>query len=97
MTGEPKPPTAVASLRAMWLYTLLRFGIFFVLWGILWVARVPGFLGAVIALALSIPLSFVLLGRQRQRMVDNLEKRVETRKARNRDLDDKLSGGDQQD
>ena len=80
----------------MWLYTLLRFGVFFVLWGLLWVARVPGFLAAVIALVLSIPLSFVLLGRQRQRLADNLEQRVEARKARTRDLDQKLSGDDEQ-
>lgn len=92
---QPTPPSAGASLRAMWLYTLLRFGVFFVLWGLLWVARVPGFLAAVIALVLSIPLSFVLLGRQRQRLADNLEQRVEARKARTRDLDQKLSGGDE--
>lgn len=93
---QPTPPSAGASLRAMWLYTLLRFGVFFALWGLLWVARVPGFLAAVIALVLSIPLSFVLLGRQRQRLADNLEQRVEARKARSRDLDQKLSGGDEQ-
>ena len=45
----------------MWLYTLLRLGLFFVLWGLLWVARVPAFLAAVIAMVLSVPLSYVLL------------------------------------
>lgn len=97
VSSEPTPPpSAGASLRVMWLYTLLRFGMFFVLWGLLWVARVPGFLAAVIAVVLSIPLSFVLLSRQRQQLADNLEQRVEARKARSRNLDQKLSGGDEQ-
>jgi uncharacterized protein DUF4229 len=92
---QPAAPSAASSLKAMWLYTLLRFGVFFVIWGLLWLARVPGFLGAIIAVVLSIPLSFVLLNKQRQKLADNLERRVEARKARSNDLDDKLSGGDQ--
>jgi UPF0716 family protein affecting phage T7 exclusion len=94
--NEPKAPSAGASLRAMWLYSLLRFGVFFAIWAVLWLVRVPGFLAAVIAVVLSIPLSFVLLNKQRQRLADNLEQRVEARKARSEQLNDKLSGGDQQ-
>ena len=96
LTGQPSPdgPSAAQSLGAMWVYTLLRFGLFFVLWGLLWIARVPGFLAALIALVLSVPLSFVLLRKQRARLAANLEQRVEARKARQHDLDEKLSGDD---
>jgi len=89
----PTAPSAGQSLGAMWVYTLLRFGLFFALFGLLWLARVPGFLAAVLALVLSVPLSFVLLNRQRQKVAANLEQRIEARKARTHDLDDKLSGG----
>jgi hypothetical protein len=78
----------------MWLYTVLRFAVFLALWGLLYVAKVPGFLAAIIALALSIPLSFVLLRRPRERMARNLEQRVEYRKAKSHELDEKLSGDD---
>ncbi|HTZ43745.1 MAG TPA: DUF4229 domain-containing protein [Jatrophihabitans sp.] len=91
---QPRPPTAGQTLRAMWLYTLLRFGIFFVLWGLLWLARVPGLLAALIALLLSVPLSFVLLRRQRARMAANLEQRITARQAKTHDLDARLSGED---
>jgi hypothetical protein len=76
----------------MWWYTLLRFGVFFALWGLLWLARVPGLLAAFIAVILSVPLSFVLLGRQRQRLADNVSQRVDAHRARERDRDARLSG-----
>jgi hypothetical protein len=91
----PKAPSAVESLGAMWVYTVLRFAVFLALWGILWLARVPGFLAAVIALALSIPLSFVLLRKPRERLARNLEQRVNARRASHADLDSKLSGEDE--
>ncbi len=90
--SERPAPTAGQSLRAMWLYTLLRFGLFFVLWGLLWLVRVPALLAAIIAVVLSVPLSFVLLNRQRQKLADNLERRIEARRDRGHDLDDRLSG-----
>ena len=93
--GVPVAPTPGQSLGAMWLYTLLRFGLFFVLWGLLWVARVPGFLAAVIALLLSVPLSFVLLRKQRDRLAQNLEQRVNARQFKRDKLDAKLSDGGQ--
>ena len=79
-------------MGAMWLYTLLRFGLFFALFGLLWLVGVKGFLGAVIALALSVPLSFVLLARPRQAFAAVLEQRVDARKARQADLDAQLQG-----
>jgi O-antigen ligase len=87
-------PTFRRSMGAMWLYTLLRFGLFFVLFGLLWLVGVKGFLGAIIALALSVPLSFVLLARPRQAFAAVLEQRVEARKQRQADLDAELSGDD---
>jgi ABC-type bacteriocin/lantibiotic exporter with double-glycine peptidase domain len=78
----------------MWLYSLLRIGMFLVLWGLLWVARVPVFLAAVIALVLSIPLSFVLLRKPRERLAQNLERRIQSRLSKSENLDAKLSGDD---
>jgi hypothetical protein len=90
--SELEAPSAVRSLGALWVYSLLRFGMFFILWGLLWLVRVPGFLAAVISLALSIPLSFVLLRKQRDRMARNLELRVEARRSKQHELDEKLAG-----
>ena len=87
-------PTFRRSMGAMWLYTLLRFGLFFVLFGLLWLVGVKGFLGAIIALALSVPLSFVLLARPRQAFAAVLEQRLEARQQRQADLDAKLEGDD---
>jgi hypothetical protein len=87
-------PTPRQTLSAMWLYTVLRFGLFFALWGLLWAARVPGLLAATIALVLSIPLSFILLRKQRAKLAANLEARVTARQFQRHDLDAKLAGGE---
>jgi sensor domain CHASE-containing protein len=76
----------------MWLYTVLRFGLFLALWGLLWTARVPGLLAATIALILSIPLSYILLRKQRARLAANLEARVTARQAQRHNLDAQLAG-----
>ncbi len=89
----PKPPSPGQTLGAMWLYSLLRFALFFALWGLLWAARVPGLLAATIALVLSIPLSYILLRKQRARLAATLEARVIARQAQRQDLDAQLSGG----
>lgn len=88
----PRKPTPAQTLGAMWLYTLLRFGLFLLLWTLLWLARVPGLLAALIALVLSVPLSFVLLRRQRERMAENLEQRIAARQAEQHQFDTRLSG-----
>ncbi|MEO6703924.1 MAG: DUF4229 domain-containing protein [Jatrophihabitantaceae bacterium] len=93
--SRPRRPSAGQTLGAMWLYTLLRFGMFFVLWGLLWLARVPSLLAGLIALALSVPLSYILLRKQRERVAQNLQSRVAARLAERDDLDAKLSGDDQ--
>jgi len=94
MSTPARRPTAGQTIGAMWLYTLLRFGIFFVLWGLLWLARVPSLLAALIAIVLSVPLSFVLLRKQREKMAANLEQRVAARQAEQHQLDVRLSGDD---
>jgi Protein of unknown function (DUF4229) len=81
-------------MGAMWLYTVLRIGLFLALFGLLWLVGVTGFLGAIIALALSVPLSFVLLAKPRQAFAAVLEHRVEARKLRQAELDAKLQGDD---
>ncbi|MEO7260857.1 MAG: DUF4229 domain-containing protein [Jatrophihabitantaceae bacterium] len=89
---QPRPPSPGQTLGAMWLYTVLRFGLFLALWGLLWVARVPGLLAATIALVLSIPLSYILLRKQRARLAANLEARVTARQAQRHNLDAQLTG-----
>jgi len=87
-------PSFGRTMSAMWLYTALRFGLFFALFGLLWLVGVKGFLGAVIALVLSVPLSFVLLAKPRAAFAAVLEQRVDARRARQAELDAKLRGDD---
>ena len=92
MSDQPRPPSPGQTLGAMWLYTVLRFGLFLALWGLLFVARVPSLLAATIALVLSIPLSYILLRKQRDRLAATLEARVTARQAQRHDLDAQLTG-----
>lgn len=89
-----EPPSFRRSMGAMWLYTVLRFGLFFLLFGLLWLVGVKGYLGAVLALVLSVPLSYVLLAKPRAAFAEVLEQRVNARRARQTDLDAKLRGDD---
>jgi hypothetical protein len=77
----------------MWLYTLLRFGLFFALWGLLVLIGVHGFLAPVLALVLSVPLSLVLLARPRARFTRQLEARIEARQVERDELDSRLEPG----
>jgi hypothetical protein len=94
--AEKRGPSPGQTLGAMWLYTVLRFGLFLALWGLLWLARVPGLLAATIALVLSIPLSYILLRKQRDRLAANLEARVTARQVHRHDLDSQLAGEEDQ-
>lgn len=85
-------PSFGRSMSVMWVYTLLRFGLFFVLWGLLALFNVRGYVGAGIALILSIPLSWVLLSRPRQAFAANLEQRVQYRVQQKSVLDAQLGG-----
>ena len=77
-------------MGSMWLYTGLRFGLFFVLWGIVYLLGVRGFLGPLIALVLSVPLSFVALARPRANFTRQLELRIEARREQRSHLDAEL-------
>ena len=88
----PRAPSPGQTIGAMWLYTVLRFGLFLALWGLLWVARVPGLLAGAIAVVLSIPLSYILLNKQRARLAANLEARVAARQAQRHNLNAQLAG-----
>ena len=90
--GAGRGPSPGQTLGAMWLYTVLRFGLFLALWGLLWLARVPGLLAATIALVLSIPLSYILLRKQRAKLAANLEARVGARQQQRHFLDSQLAG-----
>jgi O-antigen ligase len=81
-------------MGALWLYTILRFGLFFALWGLLLLIGLGGFLAAALALVLSVPLSFVLLARPRAALARNVEARVESRRSRRADFDARLRGDD---
>ena len=79
----------------MWVYTVLRFGLFLALWGLLVVAGVQGLFAAVLAVLLSVPLSFVLLARPRARFAATIEQRINAQRAEREHLDDQLSGEDE--
>jgi O-antigen ligase len=94
--SEPVPPAAAGEvsygswMRSMWLFTVLRFGLFFALWGLLVLVGLHGFFAALVALVLSVPLSFVLLARPRQAFARQLEARLAARTAHRADLDAEL-------
>jgi O-antigen ligase len=81
-------------MGSMWLYTLLRFGMLLVLWGVLYLAGLGGLLALLLAAVLSVPLSFVLLARPRARLAANIEQRVNAHRENRADLDEKLAGED---
>jgi hypothetical protein len=87
---DPKRPTFGSWMGSMWLYTLLRFGLFFVLWGVFLLIGFHGFTAAVFAVVLSIPLSFVLLAGPRRRFAANVEARMAEHQRHRAELDAEL-------
>lgn len=90
----PVRPSFAGWMGSMWLYTALRFGMFFALWGILYLLHVHGFLAPLVALVLSVPLSLVLLAKPRAQFARQLEARVEARRAARAELDAELNPED---
>jgi len=85
-------------MSTMWLYTALRYGLFFVLWGVLYLLGLRGlhgFLAPLLALVLSVPLSFVLLARPPAQFTPHLDARLDQRHAQRADLDARLEPGEQ--
>jgi hypothetical protein len=79
-------------MGALWLYTILRFTLFVVIWGLLYLCGLGGFLSAIIALLLSLPLSYVLLARPRALLSATIEQRLQARAVRRSELDSELDG-----
>lgn len=88
--SERQSPSFVNWMGSLWGYTILRFGLFFALWGILLLVGLGGLLAAAIALVLSIPLSFVLLSGPRNRVAHNVEARIDAHRAARAELDTRL-------
>src|SRR5664279_4311411 len=78
-TGAQSPSFA-NWMGSLWLYTLLRFALFFALWVLFVLVGLAGLFAALLALALSVPLSFVLLAKPRARVAANIEQRVNARR-----------------
>ncbi|HEU5267360.1 MAG TPA: DUF4229 domain-containing protein [Jatrophihabitans sp.] len=88
--GESAQPGFGRWMGSMWLYTLLRFGMFFALWGLLVLVGLTGLFAALIALVLSVPLSLVLLRKPRDAFTAQLQARLDARHAARADLDAQL-------
>lgn len=90
--SEPRSeqPTFRNWMGSLWLYSLLRFGMFFALWGILLLAGLGGLLAPLLALVLSVPLSLVLLARPRARVAANIEQRINAHRDARAQLDARL-------
>ena len=85
-----KQPSFSRWMGSMWLYTVLRFGLFFALWGVMELVGLRGLVAALVGLVLSIPLSLVLLSRPRAAVAGNIEQRITARKHARDDLDARL-------
>lgn len=95
MSDAPgKQPSFASWLGSMWLYTVLRVGLFLALWGIVVLAGLHAFIGAFVAAVLSIPLSYVLLARPRAMLAANIEARVAAHREDRAALDAELQGED---
>ncbi|HEY2272774.1 MAG TPA: DUF4229 domain-containing protein [Jatrophihabitantaceae bacterium] len=86
----PKGPSFSSWMGSLWGYTILRFAMFFALWGILVLVGLGGLLAAFIALVLSVPLSLVLLSGPRNRLAHNVEQRIDARRDSRAELDSRL-------
>jgi hypothetical protein len=87
---EPQQPTFARWMGSMWLYSILRFGLFFALWGLMVLAGLGGLFAALVGLVLSIPLSLVLLRRPRNAVAGNIEQRVNARREQRHEFDARL-------
>jgi hypothetical protein len=82
-------------VRSAAVYTAGRVLVFAVLAGLCWLVGLRGFLLVVVALLLSIPVSYFLLARQRNALAADVERKVTGRRARREDLRSQLRGDDQ--
>jgi hypothetical protein len=80
-------------MGSMWLYTVLRFALFFALWGLALLVGLHGFLAPLVALVLSVPLSLVVLAKPRARFTREFELRMQARQEQRQRLDAELDPG----
>jgi O-antigen ligase len=91
VSERPTPqPTFGRWMGSMWLYTILRFALFVVLWVIFYFLGVNGYLSALLAIVLSVPLSYVLLARPRARFTAQIEQRMQAHRHARERLDEQL-------
>ena len=96
--GPVDPPASPAAPARVlpWLviYTVGRFAIAAALILLLWLAGLGSFPGLLFGLLLSMPVSYVLLRRSRERLTEALAERSAARRAAKEDLRTRLSGTD---
>lgn len=88
--SERRSPSFTGWMGSLWGYTILRFGMFFALWGLLVLVGLQALFAALIAVVLSVPLSLVLLAGPRARVAEQIEQRVEASRAARQELDQRL-------
>lgn len=81
-------------MKSTAVYTAGRVLVFAALAALCWLVGLRGFLLVVVALVLSIPVSWFLLARQREAMAADVERRVTERQSRRADLRSQLRGDD---
>lgn len=89
-TGGPASPPRLAPALA--LYTLGRLAVFVVLVALLWLVGLQGFLGLALGLAMSVPVSYLLLRPLRDRVTEAVAARSVARRASKADLRERLAG-----
>jgi membrane protein implicated in regulation of membrane protease activity len=82
-------------MKAFAVYTAGRLLVFVGLAALLYLVGLRGFLLVAAAIVLSLPVSYVLLARQRAAMTREVEQRVAGRKGRREDLRARLRGDDE--
>jgi hypothetical protein len=91
MTDEHQSGPAFSRwMGSMWLYSVLRFGMFFALWGIFELIGIHGLFAAFLGLIVSIPLGYVLLQRPRAAVAGNNEQRINSRREARDELSARL-------
>ena len=73
---------------------MLRIVLFLALWGLLLLLGLGGYLAALIALVLSVPLSLLLLAKPRAAVTRQMEARLALRQRHRTDLDERLNSDD---
>jgi Protein of unknown function (DUF4229) len=76
-------------------YTGARALVFLAFLGLGWLVGLRGFLLIVVALVLSIPISYFFLARLRDRFAADLERKIDRRRERRTDLRSQLRGDDE--